>query len=251
MNKHVAVLLLTSLFSLAMQPVAADSTESADAGAVILESIRSRLLSARPDLPLEVVSKSEFSSLYQVKLLNGQMLYTDKDAEFLMSGKLYKVTSDGFVSTTAHVENEIRMAKIAALDEDQMVIFSPENPKTTITVFTDSDCTYCRKLHRDVPTLNKMGIAVRYLAYPRTGLGSPTHQKMVSAWCADDKMDAMNKIKSGIAIRAKTCKNPVAQQYILGQELGVTGTPAIVLEDGRLIPGYLEPPRMAQALGLN
>jgi len=236
---------------LAMQPVAADSTESADAGAVILESIRSRLLSARPDLPLEVVSKSEFSSLYQVKLLNGQMLYTDKDAEFLMSGKLYKVTSDGFVSTTAHVENEIRMAKIAALDEDQMVIFSPENPKTTITVFTDSDCTYCRKLHRDVPTLNKMGIAVRYLAYPRTGLGSPTHQKMVSAWCADDKMDAMNKIKSGIAIRAKTCKNPVAQQYILGQELGVTGTPAIVLEDGRLIPGYLEPPRMAQALGLN
>ena len=251
MKKHVAVLLLTSLFSLAIQPVAADSTESADAGAITLEGIRSRLLTARPDLPLEAVSKSEFSSLYQVKLLNGQMLYTDKDAEFLMLGELYKVTSNGFVSMAAQIKNETRMAKIAALDEAQMVIFSPENPKTTITVFTDSDCTYCRKLHRDVPTLNKMGIAVRYLAYPRKGLGSPTHQKMVSAWCADDKMDAMNKIKSGIAIPAKTCENPVAQQYNLGQELGVTGTPALVLEDGRLIPGYLEPPKMAQALGLN
>ena len=120
-----------------------------------------------------------------------------------------------------------------------MIIFSPKGEtKGAVYVFTDVDCGYCQKLHQEVPQLNAAGIEVRYLAYPRAGLSTPTFDKMVSAWCADDRNAAMNALKIGANVTAKKCDNPVAAQYQLGAAMGVTGTPAIVLEDGTLIPGY-------------
>ena len=116
-----------------------------------------------------------------------------------------------------------------------MVIFpAVGETKGVVSVFTDVDCGYCRKLHQEVPKLNQMGIEVRYLAYPRAGVGSRSYQKIVSAWCAADPNKAMTQLKSGMEIPDVSCENPVAAQFDLGQQVGVTGTPAIVLEDGRL-----------------
>ena len=243
MNKRIAVFVV--LMSIAAQPAMAGSVAST------IEQIRGRILGAQPGLPISTVSKSEFPGLYEVELTSGQKLYASKTGDYLLAGELYKVTGHGLVNLTQQSKNEIRVSKISAIDESQMIVFSPENPKATITVFTDIDCGYCRKLHRDVPALNEMGIAVRYLAFPRAGVGSKTYQKMVSAWCADDKLGAMDKLKSGISIPAKTCVNPIKEQYQLGQQVGVTGTPALVLESGQLVPGYLEPQKMAMAVGLN
>ena len=110
--------------------------------------------------------------------------------------------------------------------------------KSHITVFTDTTCPYCHKLHAEIPELNKMGIEVRYVAFPRQGLGSPGDQQLQAVWCSTDKKSAMDKMTEGKTVNAPKCANPVAKQFALGQSIGVNGTPAIVLADGQVIPGY-------------
>ena len=123
--------------------------------------------------------------------------------------------------------------------------------KATISVFTDVDCDYCRKLHLEVPELNAMGVEVRYLAYPRAGVGSESYRKIVSAWCATDPNTALTALKAGKTITDNQCSdNPVADQYQLGQQMGISGTPAILLEDGRLLPGYMPAAQLAESIGI-
>jgi thiol:disulfide interchange protein DsbC len=132
--------------------------------------------------------------------------------------------------------------------ESEMVIFGADDAKHTITVFTDIDCGYCRKLHREIDDYNKENIRVRYLFYPRAGVGSPSYDKAVSVWCADDRKQAMTDAKSGKTLESKSCDNPVKGHLVLGELMGVNGTPAIVLESGELLPGYVPAKRMAQML---
>ena len=118
----------------------------------------------------------------------------------------------------------------------------------TVTVFTDIDCGYCRKMHSQMAAYNKEGIKIRYLMFPREGVNSDSFNKAVAVWCADDRQDAMTKAKRGEEIARKTCDNPVEAQFELGQKLGVRGTPSMILEDGEMIPGYVPPTQLAQLL---
>ena len=130
-------------------------------------------------------------------------------------------------------------------------MFSPgPNPVASVLVFTDTDCGYCRKLHQEMADYNALGIEVRYVAYPRAGLGSPTYERMVSAWCAAEPLAALTRLKNGDSIPSKTCVNPVADQYELGQQIGLSGTPTIVLADGRMLPGYTPAAQLAEILEL-
>jgi thiol:disulfide interchange protein DsbC len=128
------------------------------------------------------------------------------------------------------------------------VIFAPDKPKHTVTVFTDIDCGYCRKLHREIDGYLKAGIRVRYLFFPRAGLGSESFNEAVSVWCAADRQQAMTDAKAGKPIEAKTCENPVIDHMQLGESLQISGTPAIVLESGDLVPGYVPAERLAAML---
>jgi thiol:disulfide interchange protein DsbC len=131
---------------------------------------------------------------------------------------------------------------MAAYPEDQMLVFGPKDPKYTITVFTDVDCAFCRKLHSQIADYNKLGIRVRYLLYPRTGPNSSSWTKAEQVWCSPDRNDALTKAKLGEDLKTKACKdNPVARSYALGQQFALQGTPAILLADGELLSGY-EPP---------
>jgi thiol:disulfide interchange protein DsbC len=134
-----------------------------------------------------------------------------------------------------------------------MIIFSPQGePRAHITVFTDVSCFYCQKLHKEVPELNKRGVEVRYLAYPRSGLDSPGYRQLVTAWCATDRQDTLTRLKGKESVPENVCAdNPVAAQYELGQQLGVRGTPAMVTEDGTLIPGYQSADDLMVTLGLD
>jgi thiol:disulfide interchange protein DsbC len=121
-----------------------------------------------------------------------------------------------------------------------------------VSVFTDVDCFYCQKLHQEVPELNRRGVEVRYLAYPRAGVGSDSYRKIASAWCASDKLTAMTRLKNRETIPDNVCPgNPVADQFLLGQKVGVTGTPALVLESGQLLPGFMPADALVQRLGIN
>ena len=215
------------------------------------EVLVKQLNSSLPDLPIEAIYTTQRNDFFYIELGNGQSLYGSKDGRHLFSGDMFNI-SEGVVNLAEQRRSVHRRELLDLEPLDNMVVFSPAGPtKTFVNVFTDVDCTYCRKLHKEMAQINALGIEVRYLAYPRQGIGTPTYAKIVSAWCSDDPNDAITALKSGLQIPSKECSNPVAAQYELGQKVGVTGTPAIITADGRLLPGYMPAAKLAQAVGIN
>jgi len=210
-----------------------------------------QLLSQRvPGLEIQSVEPSVINGVYEVRSNHQETLFVSADGQYFVVGELYQVKPEGLVNLSEVNKQKERAQVLASLKESDMVVFKPKQTKATITVFTDVDCGYCRKLHQEVPRLNELGIQVNYMAYPRAGVGSPTYRQMVGVWCADDQKQAMTRAKNGQAVPNKECKNPVADQFKLGSSLGVTGTPSIFLEDGRVIPGYVPADKLAEGLGL-
>ncbi len=217
------------------------------------DEVREKLLSIRSDLPITNVRESRIPGLMEVTLAEGTVLFVNEDASYFIAGDLFRIERQQFINVSDEARNGIRKELLDSLNEEQMLVFSPAKgmKKASITVFTDIDCGYCRKLHQEVPELNRLGVEVRYLAYPRSGVDTPSYDKIVSAWCADNPELALTKAKLGQPIEPRTCDNPVAAHYILGNEMGVTGTPAVVYEDGSLQPGYLPAAQLAARLGIN
>ncbi|NQD80142.1 DsbC family protein [Pseudomonas seleniipraecipitans] len=210
------------------------------------KTIRENLLSIQPDLPIEAIAESPMPGVYQVQLKGGRQLYASADGQFVMQGYLFQFKDGQAVNLTEVEESRAVAKQINAIPAKDMVVFAPKEPKAHITVFTDTDCGYCQKLHSEVAELNKQGIEVRYLAFPRQGLGSKGAKDLASVWCAKDRQAAMNQAKSRQSVAEATCDNPVAQQYQLGQMIGVNGTPAIILENGKMIPGYQPAAQLAK-----
>ena len=214
------------------------------------QAIRATLTRLQPDMPIEAIAESPMNGLYQIQLQGGRLLYASGDGQFLMQGNLYQMKGDEAVNLTRQAESKGVAKAINAIPASDMVVFSPKEPaKAHITVFTDTDCGYCQKLHSEVPELNRRGIEVRYVAFPRQGVGSHAYNTLVSVWCAKDRQAAMNLAKSREDVPKATCDNPVARQYELGQMIGVNGTPSIVLGDGEMIPGY-QPAAQLAAIAL-
>ncbi len=190
--------------------------------------------------------------VYEVQVMNGPLLFVHEQGEYLFQGGLLQVKETGIVDTMDARQAIARSEVFATRSTDDMIIFKPEGEsKAIMNVFTDVDCGYCRKFHQEVPELNAMGIEVRYLAFPRAGIPSGSYDKIAKAWCAEDQLDALTKVKSGRSVDVEVCEdNPVAEQYAFGTQLGVTGTPAIILMDGTLIPGYQPAKKFAEVLGL-
>lgn len=215
------------------------------------QAIRAKLSAALPGLPVSSITKSAAPGYYEVQV-GEATVYASEDGEYLFVGDLMAVKPDGLVNLTEEARQVRRKELLAAQSEQSMVVFSPpaDQVKATITVFTDIDCGYCRKLHQEMPELNRLGIAVRYVAYPRAGIGSASYNKIVSAWCADDPHTALTRAKAGKKIEQQTCPNPVAEHFDLGGRIGVTGTPAIIYENGYLQAGYAPAQDMARNLGI-
>ncbi len=172
--------------------------------------------------------------------------YVTADAKYVFSGDLYRVTTQGdFPNLTEVRRRGLRLSEVATMPEKQMLVYGPADAKHTITVFTDIDCPWCRKMHAQVADYNKLGIRVRYLFYPRTGPDTESWFKADAVWCAKDRNKALTQAKAEESIDMKKCADsPVARSYQLGRDLGLTGTPGVVLDTGELVPGYLPPERM-------
>ncbi len=197
----------------------------------------SRLLAEKLNFKVSSVSDSAIAGLFEVATDQG-IFYVNADASNLIQGSLYQVNENGVTDLTEQAMGKVRQQAIQEFAGDT-INYLAENEKYSITVFTDINCGYCRKLHNEVAQLNQLGISVKYLAFPRGGLNSKTYQDMTSIWCAEDSAKAMNNAKRGGKIIPEVCTNTVAQQYELGRRLGVTGTPAMVFENGQLQPGYV------------
>jgi thiol:disulfide interchange protein DsbC len=210
------------------------------------QAIRESLNALQPDMPIEAIAESPMNGVYQVQLKGGRQLYASADGQFLIQGYMYQFKDGQATNLTEQAQSRSVAKTIDAIPTSKMVVFSPEKPKTHITVFTDTDCGYCQKLHSEVPELNRLGVEVRYMAFPRQGMGSHGANTLTSVWCAKDRQAAMNKAKAREEVPAASCENPVAEQYELGQMIGVQGTPAIILADGQIIPGYQPAPQLAE-----
>ncbi|MCG6870752.1 MAG: DsbC family protein [Gammaproteobacteria bacterium] len=187
------------------------------------------------------------AGLWEVQI-GASVYYVSKDGSHLIMGDVIDLATRTNLSEGRRAE--LVLARLAKVDEKSMIIFEPEKVRSTLTVFTDVDCGYCVKLHREVPKLVEAGVRVRYLMWPRTGIGSESYKRAVSVWCSDDQQKAMATAKFGGQLEPRSCANPVADQYHLGEELGVRATPTLVFEDGQVVPGYIPAARLLAALGI-
>jgi len=204
------------------------------------DNIAKRLGDAVPGLKVVSVRESEAAGLYEVQSSSGETLYTTEDGVYLLTGDLLKITGNGIANVTEEARAGVRKQKMADFGDEGLISYPAKGEqKAVIDVFTDIDCPYCRKLHDEVPELNSYGITVNYYAFPRSGPGTPSFRKYESVWCSDNQQGAMDAAKAGRSVDQKSCENPVEAQYRLGGQVGVTGTPAIVLMDcnrGHSIP---------------
>ncbi len=191
------------------------------------------------------IEPTPLPGIYEVSY-GSTIFYFNKDASIMLRGDIIDVKNR--VNLTEQKRGAARGKLLNSMDESKMIIFPAKNEIAKVTVFTDIDCPYCVKLHREMKDYNNEGITIRYMAYPRAGLGSRSYQKAVNVWCADNPAQAMTDAKEGKTLPNKTCDNPVADQYQLGQALGVQGTPAMFLEDGTSLPGYVPAKRLANAI---
>jgi len=206
-----------------------------------LSAIEQRLEGLVPDLESVVIAETPIEDLMQVQI-GSDVVYMSRDGRFLMQGRL--VDMDTQVDLTDQAKSVVRRERLANLDRSEFVTFGNQDSEFDVIVFTDVDCGYCRRLHEQINDYVDAGIRINYMAFPRAGVGSHSYDKMVSVWCADDRNAAMDLAKTGREPNPASCKNPVAEQYQLGQSIGVTGTPSIMTFDGMVIPGYVPPEQL-------
>ncbi len=203
-----------------------------------IDEVKQRLTERLPGIDVTSLEKSQIPGLYEL-ITDGQIYYVDDSAEYLVDGSLIRL-SDRTNLTDAR-QGLIHAALIEEVGEQNMLIYEPEEPANrSITVFTDISCGYCRRLHAEIDTLLDAGVRVRYLLFPRAGLGSQGHKDLVSVWCADDPQAAMTNAKAGGKIEPLSCDNPIESHVALAERLGLRGTPLIYTDSGEKVPGYRE-----------
>lgn len=208
--------------------------------------IQSQLNKVIPNAPEAQIVPSVVDGLYEVSV-GPMVIYMSADGKYAFNGSLINLNTRE--NLTEKAKAEARTTAMSQIDESTMIVYPGKGDgKRFISVFTDIDCPYCHKMHSEIPALNEAGITVRYLAYPRSGVNSPSYYKAVSAWCADDPAKAMDAAMSGQGVDKKQCKNPVAEHMQHAQFFGVNGTPNIILDDGQMVPGYIPAAELIQAM---
>lgn len=211
-----------------------------------LDAVRDKISELFPEIQGEHVFTSPIDGWYTIRK-GAIVAYVSADGRYLMQGDL--IDLDAQVNLTETSRNDARRDLMAAYPEEQMIVFSPEEKRYSISVFTDIDCTFCRRLHNQIDEYLERGIEVRYLLYPRNGPTSPSWAKAEEVWCSSDRNAALTAAKGDRDFDTKECDpDAVSTHYAMGQDVGLTGTPALVFEDGTLVSGYLPPEQLEQAL---
>lgn len=201
----------------------------------VIEMLRQRLDAVLGGVPIKSITASPVPGVYQAAFA-GQVLYITADGRFVFAGDLIDLETQ--VNLTEQAKTQDQLQQLQAVAKEDMVVFPAKIQRRELWVFTDIDCPYCRRLHQEVPELNRNGITVNYLFFPRSGPDTPSFQKAVNVWCAKDRQAAMNEAKNQKPLPNLSCENKILEQYNLSQALGVTGTPYMLGDNGRAIPGF-------------
>ncbi|HDP89096.1 MAG TPA: DsbC family protein [Thioalkalivibrio sp.] len=230
-RNHVFGALIAALMAVvATAPALAEQAASTEVKQ--LESALSTMMKGRkPDS----ISETPIPGLFQVTY-GVDVFYMTADARYLVDGAVIDLADRHNFTEAAKAQG--RKAAMDQLPTEEMLVYPAKDEKYRITVFTDIDCPYCQMMHREVEALNDQGVTVQYLMYPRAGINSGSYRKAVSVWCSEDRNEALTRSKAGEPVTEQLCDNPVRKHMQLGEAVGVSGTPAIVLDNGQLIPGY-------------
>jgi thiol:disulfide interchange protein DsbC len=228
-------------------PAAAPSSaRPASAPAAAKGDVRAELARKLPGSKPEDFKTSPVPGVFELAR-GADIIYVTADGKYAFAGDLYDMGSD--INLSDKRRRDLRVELLNAVPDSQAVVFSPKTPRYTVTVFTDVDCSYCRKMHSEIARYNELGIRVRYLFFPRSGPDSESWAAAEAVWCSPNRNDALTRAKRGETIKSPKCANtPVARDYELGQNIGLRGTPAIVLANGDMLPGYLPPAMLAKRL---
>jgi len=232
----IKIIRFTSLMLFGLTCVTANADEAA---------IRKALSLAMPASKVEAIKPSVIKGLYEASV-GANIYYVSEDGKYLIQGRLVDIAARK--DLTEEKLNGTRKLAIENMGKENMIIFAAKIPKYTVTIFTDIDCGYCRKLHSELDQYSAQGITIQYLFFPRAGKGSDSYNKAVSVWCADDRNAALTAAKKDKSIAVKTCDNPIDKHMKLAEDFDVKGTPMIVTEAGNILPGYLPAKQLVEAL---
>lgn len=218
------------LLVLVMTPATSVFANDAD-----IKELRAAVAKRMPKASGAIIKVTPIPGLYEV-MAGGQIMYMTKEARYILDGDLYDMQSKKNI--TEDTRGTLRLNSLKDLGEENMLVYKPKGEvKHTITVFTDIYCPYCRRLHEEMDDYMDNGVKVRYIFVPFKGPKSVNTS--ISVWCAEDPNKAMDVAKSGGEVDKKTCDNPISRHQALATQLGIRGTPAIMLESGKLMPGYV------------
>jgi len=235
MRNHRSAFFAGMILILAASPLFADAEAR----------IKSRLKKLLPEYKVDSIEKTPVKGLFEI-IVGPKLVYMSGDGRYMLEGRLVDLKTREDLTEPRRAA--ARKRAVDRIGENKMVIFAPAEYDHTITVFTDIDCGYCRRLHREISHYGAAGIRVRYVFFPRAGVNSDSYRKAVSVWCADDRRRALTEAKAGKSLKTKRCKNPVEDHMQLGQRLGISGTPTIVVESGDVIGGYISAKRLVALL---
>ncbi len=214
-------------------------SQSAMADAELQKKLARSLAEILPDIAVTGVSPTPVEGLYEVQI-GADLLYMTVDGKFVMKGDLFDLVNKRNLSKERRAE--ARVNAFRDLGKEKVIEFAPKGKtEHVLYVYTDIDCSYCQRFHNEVPELNKAGIAVRYLPFPRAGIDSESHKKFASVYCAADRNTALTAAKAsqGRGVKIVSCDNPVAELFELGKSMGVRGTPAVYMDNGYELGGYI------------
>ncbi len=220
---------------------------AATAADTVPQAVSEQLKRIVPARAPDVIRATPVLGLYEVRY-GTTVIYLSDDGRFLIDGSVLDLEQRKNLT-----EESIKGARLEVLngaDEGGMVVYQPKETKRTLTVFTDIDCPYCRRLHEERQALLDAGVKLRYLLYPRAGVGSGAYVKAVNVWCAEDRNQAMDDAKAGMGLENRECETPILDHIRLGATFGLKGTPHIVLDDGDVIGGYMPADKLIERLGL-
>ena len=214
-----------------------------DAG---LEQVRAKMDQMFEEIKPENIALSPVEGWFTVH--KGSIVaYVSADGRYLLQGDL--IDLDRQVNISEQTRTEARRELMSSVGDDQFITFSPAEVKHRVTIFTDVDCTYCRKLHSEIDGYLANGIEVRYVLYPRNGPASRSWNTSEDVWCARNRAEALTAAKLDRGFETSKCNaSVITDNYALGRDVGLTGTPAIVFEDGELLGGYLPPTDLSRRL---
>ncbi len=228
-------------------PAPASAAPVAAKGETPDERARQALMTLNPNIQIDYIGPAALPG-FRETIVGGQVVLISDDGKYLVQGTVLDIGAQKELTQSSPALSKYRQDLLKSIKAGDRIVFAPSDPKYTISVFTDIECGYCRKLHSEIAEYNRQGIAIEYMAFPRMGLGSKDHRDMISVWCASNRKQALTDAKGGKPVTPKDCKSPVDMEYNVGQRLGISGTPAVFAPDGTQLGGYLPPDKMREAL---